>query len=96
MMMEHFSISNDGPHGTIILVEDGAVIELSSTLHIDGVGRWGWSVCDGDVVIREVSTRGRFGLHELTLNGDATVIHYRIDERGRVASLRVYHSTLDV
>lgn len=96
MMRAHFSIENDGPHGTIILVEDGAVIELSSTLHIDELGRWGWSVCEGDVVIREVSIRGRFGLHELTLNGDATVIHYRIDERGRVASLRVYHSTLDV
>ncbi len=95
MYREHFALDS-GPQGTILLVEDGAMVELTSTLHLDGVGRWGWAVCQGDPIIREVSMRGRLQLHEITLTGSATVIHYRIDERGHVASLRVYHSSVDL
>lgn len=95
MHREHFTLES-GPQGTILLVEDGAVLELTSTLHLDGVGRWGWAVCQGEPVIKEVSVRGRLQLHEITLDGSSTVIHYRIDERGHVASLRVYHSSVDL
>ena len=95
MYREHFEIQ-DGPHGTLLLVEDGATVELSSTLHLDGVGRWAWAVCQGEPEIREVSIRGRLQLHEITLHGSSTVIHYRVDERGHVRSIRVYHSAVDL
>ena len=95
LMRQYFEIES-GPHGTILLVEDGATVELMSTLHIDGVGRWGWAVCQGEPEIREVSVRGRHQLHELTLNGSSTVMHYRVDERGHVRSIRVYHSAVDL
>jgi hypothetical protein len=94
MHREHFYFDS-GTYGTILLVEDGATIELTSTLHIDGVGRWGWAVCDGEVEVREVSVRGRLQLHEITMHGSSTVSHYRIDERGHVVSVRIYHSSVD-
>ena len=95
MYREHFQIT-DGPYGTLLLVEDGATVELSSTLHLDGVGRWAWAVCQGEPDIKEISVRGRLQLHEITLNGSVTVMHYRVDERGHIRSVRVYHSTVDL
>jgi len=93
-MREHFDIES-GHHGTIMLVEEGATIELMSTLHIDGVGRWGWAVWSGAPEITEMSNRGRHQFHEIKLIGSVTVAHYRIDERGHVASVRVYQSAVD-
>ena len=94
MYREHFE-TESGHYGTIIILADGATIELMSTLHIDGVGRWGWAVWAGTPKITEISNRGRHQFNELQLNGTATVCHYRIDELGHVVSVRVYQSTVD-
>lgn len=86
------SAPSQSPIMLLELVEDGESIQVNTSLFIEGVGRWGWSVAQGQVKIEETYQTLSHQTHMLTLMGNTTVVTYRLDAQGAVMYTKTYHA----
>jgi hypothetical protein len=88
----HPDAPSSNPIMLLELVEDGDSISVNTSLFIDGVGRWAWTVAQGQVHVKTVYESPSHQTHELTLIGNTTVITYRIGSDGAVIYSKTYHA----
>ena len=83
---------SSAPFMLLELVEDGDSVQVNTSLFIEGVGRWAWTVAQGQVHVENVYQSEAHQTHIITLMGNTTVITYRIGPDGALVYAKTYHA----